>query len=113
MRRHRRGQPSIAEGIQKLFMGVGFFALAFALAIFSRGRGWWFWLLIPAFAMLGKGVAEIVVAKQQLGSGSQPRAPLPSNPTDNVRALDTGELPPPPSVTEGTTKLFDEAEQSR
>lgn len=112
---HRKGQPSMAEGIQKLFMGVGFFVVAFALAVFGRGRGWWFWMLIPAFALLGKGVADIVVAKQQLNSSPQPQQVEPQpHLTNSVRAPDTGELlPPSPSVTEGTTKLFDEAGRQR
>ncbi len=110
---HRKGEPSIADGIQKLFMGVGFLIVAVVLGFLSRGRGWWYWMLIPAFGLLGKGVADMVVAKQRLGHSSQPQIEPSRNTTNNVRAADTGELLPSTSVTEGTTKLFDEAQQSR
>lgn len=102
----------MAEGIQKLFMGVGFLLVAIVLGIIGRGRGWWYWLLIPAFGLLGKGVADVTVAKQRLSNPPQPQVE-PSHDTNSVRAADTGELLPPTSVTEGTTKLFDEAQQSR
>jgi hypothetical protein len=110
--KHRKSEPSMAEGIQKLFMGVGFLLVAIVLGIIGRGRGWWYWLLIPAFGLLGKGVADVTVAKQRLSNPPQPQVE-PSHDTNSVRAADTGELLPPTSVTEGTTKLFDEAQQSR
>jgi hypothetical protein len=68
-RRHRGrnfehgGHASLANGITKFFVGLGFLIVSFALALSSVGRGWWFWMLIPAFASLGKGVAQIVSAK--------------------------------------------------
>lgn len=110
---HRKDEPSVAEGVQKLFMGVGFLLVAIVLGFLSRGRGWWYWMLIPAFGLLGKGVADMIVAKQRFGASPQPQVEPPRNTTNNVRAADTGELLPPTSVTEGTTKLFDEAQQSR
>src|SRR5215211_6227531 len=68
-RRHRHGDgdgesPTLAGGIQKAFMGIGFILVAIAARFFApAGHIWWFWLLIPAFAMLGKGVADIVTSK--------------------------------------------------
>src|SRR5215212_5694830 len=72
-RRNRHGggddeTPSLANGIQKAFMGVGFIFVAIAARFFApAGMIWWFWMLIPAFALLGKGVAEIVTAKNSPG----------------------------------------------
>ena len=108
-RNHDRGGPAnLANGITKLFVGLGFLLVSLALGLSSVGRGWWFWMLIPAFASLGKGVAEIVSAKYSpsLTQGmSQPAMPPASRP---------GELPPrnevlfpPPSVTEQTTRQLD------
>ena len=58
------GPATLANGISKLFMGVGFLLVSFACYLFApAGRLWWFWMLIPAFAMLGKGIAEIVSVK--------------------------------------------------
>src|SRR5215217_2905318 len=54
--RHRGGrdeeQPSIARGITQSFMGIGFLVAAIAI-FFSGGRGWWWAMFFPAFALLG------------------------------------------------------------
>ena len=98
--RRRRGSraPSLDEGIRTLVMGFGFIAVAVALAIWGSPIGasvWWFWMLIPAFAMLGKGIAEIVRANQ-LKSSPQVQQQI---------SYGVPQLPPPaPSVTEGTTR---------
>jgi hypothetical protein len=113
-RRHRRdfergGPATLAGGIMKTFMGIGFLLVAAGAFFFSpAGHLWWFWLLIPAFAMLGKGIAEIATFKfgHNLAPGAA-QTTLPSAPR-------TGELPPrndvflpPPSVTEQTTRQLD------
>ena len=108
--RRRRGSrpPRLDEGVRTLVMGFGFIAVAIALAIWGGEIGanvWWFWMLIPAFAMLGKGIAEIVRANQLKSSAQLPQqisyAPLPQN----LPASNTNELRPPVgSVTEGTTR---------
>ena len=114
-RRHRNrhhedeGPATIANGITKAFMGVGFILVSFSAFLFApAGRLWWFWLLIPAFAMLGKGVAEIVSARyaRNLTQGATQSAVPP--------IARPGELPlhndvrfPPPSVTEQTTRQLD------
>ena len=113
-RRHRRRDrdndaPSLEHGITKMFMGAGFVLAAAGSFFFApAGHLWWFWLLIPAFAMLGRGVAEIV-ASMRVPPGLPPIS-QPIIPT-GVR---TGELPPrndavfpPPSVTEDTTRQLD------
>ena len=113
-KRHRRdeGPPNLAHGINATFMGLGFLCVALSIALFfPGGRFWWFWLLIPAFTGLGRGVAEIVSAKTALNQmkGNQPTTA--SMPPRRV----TGELPPeppsyqmpPPSVTEQTTRHLD------
>jgi hypothetical protein len=112
-RRHRnredQGPPSVADGITRAFMGVGFLLVSFGALFFApAGRIWWFWLLIPAFAMLGKGIAEIVSARY--GPNLTPGATQAAVPP----AARTAELPsrndvhfPPPSVTEQTTRQLD------
>jgi len=90
-------------------MGIGFLLVSLAALLFApAGKVWWFWILIPAFAMLGKGVADIVSVRygpNLTGKKNQPAIP---------RAVNTGELPPhnevlfpPPSVTEQTTRQLD------
>ncbi len=114
-RRHRgrdleRDDPAtIASGITKAFTGVSFLLVSFACFLFvPSGRMWWFWMLIPAFTLLGKGVADILSAKYgpNLTHGPSQTAMPP--------VARTGELPPqndsflpPPSVTEQTTRQLD------
>lgn len=112
-RRGRRGrpekQPTFDEGVRNVVMGFGFIAVAIALAIFGRPIGaqiWWFWMLIPAFAMLGKGISEIVRANQSKTPPppNQPQMPY-VTPREVSPPSNTGELRPPvASVTEGTTR---------
>ena len=117
--RHRRGFPSggsanLSSGITKAFTGFGFVLVAFLLCLF---RQWWgVWMLIPGFGALGKGVAEIIAAREAqnaIAGSRQVPAPPPHNTgslaADNPREL----MATPPSVTESTTKLFDEADSSR
>src|SRR5262245_33721468 len=118
----RRGRPITWErAITSIFMGAAFFVVSIVLAVTNAGRGWWFWMLIPAFIMLGGGVAKYVQLKkmeqaQNLGApvGSQatlntPRqnAGLPPPQTQFVTPPEsrykTGDLVPP-SVTDNTTK---------
>jgi hypothetical protein len=87
-------------GLMMVSLGVFFFAPA--------GRIWWFWMLIPAFAMLGKGVAEIVSAKYgpSLNQGTAVTAVPPAAQTNNLPSHNDVRLPPP-SVTEQTTRQLD------
>ena len=121
--RERGGPPNIGHGITKVFTGIGFLMVALATLFFApAGRIWWFWMLIPAFASIGKGIAEIVSFKyaqnQQLGQQNQPVGlpQLTPPPSTMPRVRNTGELEPPPpaynplpppSVTEGTTRHLD------
>lgn len=107
-RKHRHHEPSLDEGIRNLMMGLGFVAVALALGFFGRlgAQFWWFWLLLPAFAMLGRGISEIVRARQLKTSTSttQPRLTYVA-PPESLPASKTAELRPPvASVTEGTTR---------
>jgi hypothetical protein len=111
-KRHGDGRPpNLGHGITQTFTGLGFLFVALSISLFfPGGKFWWFWMLIPAFAMLGKGVAEIVSARTawQQSHGNQTTANMPPR-------RQTGELPPeppgftlpPPSVTEDTTRHLD------
>ncbi|MEP6706654.1 MAG: zinc ribbon domain-containing protein [Pyrinomonadaceae bacterium] len=112
-RRRRSATPSMADGIRQISMGVGFLLVAMAIGLFGRemgGQVWWFWMLIPAFALLGKGISQIVQAKQQdkslpaqsatLSNEISSPQPFRALPSRNTAQL----MPTPPSVTEGTTR---------
>ena len=111
LRRRHRGEQGIDKAIKPIFMGLGFLIAAIVLAFVPMGRGWWFWMFIPAFAMLGGGVAEIVrmkIEQRQLSSERAPARAVTSAAATRaaeIPARSTSELmPPPPSVTEGTTR---------
>ena len=102
-----KDQPKMTREISTGIMGVGF--LIIALLLWFSGVGWGIWLLIPAFAMMGKGVAALVAVKHQrrlppmarptaMPAASRATKPLPDNSSDII---------PPPSVTERTTRVFD------
>jgi zinc-ribbon domain len=109
-RRHRR-EPSLDKAVKSIFMGIGFLITTIALAFLPMGRGWWFWMFIPAFSMLGGGVAEIVRMKMERklpSSGVAPAAAVPPGArATELPPRNTSELMPPPSVTEGTTRHLD------
>jgi hypothetical protein len=117
----RRGKPiSIETAIPQLFTGLAFLAVAVVLGISGGGRNWWYWLLIPAFTIMGAGVAQLVRIRLQNSrsaekttaetsnslSGSSANA-LPPQPAASYVAPEskfrTGDLVPP-SVTDGTTR---------
>jgi len=107
VRRRRGKEPTIDQAVRHVFMGIAFLLVAVALS-FSIGRGWWFWMLIPAFSMMGTGVAQYIRFREQEKRGFR-TGPFQAaiQPPPRVSALperNTGELVQPPSVTEGTTR---------
>lgn len=115
-RRHRDRPVSLSSGIQNIIRGVGFLFVAMAVNIWApAGNLWWFWMLIPAFSLLGKGIAEIVRVRHE----AQPAPPPVQFPAAQIPTIQaapqTNELPPqpyagikaPPSVIEGTTRNLD------
>jgi zinc-ribbon domain len=106
-RRRRERELTLDQAFKKMFMGVAFVLVALALSR-SIGAGWWFWMLIPAFSLMGTGVAQYLRLKEKRDSFSAPRAfpdRVAAPPPRDFPRRNTGELvPPPPSVTEGTTR---------
>jgi hypothetical protein len=108
------------SALGKLFMGVAFLVVSVILAFTGKANAWWFWMLIPAFAMLGSGVAQYVQLKKteqrNISPAFQPSqnviSSAPQNsflpPTQNEYVAPesrykTGDLVPS-SVTDGTTR---------
>lgn len=105
--RGRRRQLTIETAFKNMFIGVAFFIIAIALSR-TIGAGWWFWMLIPAFSLVGTGIGQYIRVKDRQSRDAFPSrsqaAPLPPR-TQPVFARGTDELRPPvPSVTEGTTR---------
>lgn len=105
----RRGRPLTVElAFKNIFMGVAFGIIAIALSR-TIGATWWFWMLLPAFALMAKGVGQYVRLKERdKRAGLMPsHLPVmqPPQPTPPSLPRKTDELRPPvASVTEGTTR---------
>ena len=105
-------EASLGNAFRNAFMGVAFLLVSMALAFSPIGRAWWFWMLIPAFSLMGTGVAQYIKVKEDekraLARGFQAQQFQPAmQPPTRVNSFprpNTGELVPPPSVTEGTTR---------
>jgi len=105
-RRRKRRELTLDIAVKNMFMGVAFLIISIALSR-SIGSAWWFWMLIPAFSLMGKGVAQYMRLQEKKASFNEPQS-FPdrvAQPPREVQRRNTGELmPPPPSVTEGTTR---------
>ena len=101
--RKRDGEVSLEHAFKNIFMGIAFMIIAIALSR-TIGQLWWFWMLLPAFGMMGKGVAQYIrVKERERRAALAPRPPL--NHTFSEQPRPQGELRAPvASVTEGTTR---------
>ena len=106
-RRGRRRQLTLDVAFKNMFIGVAFLIISIALSR-SIGAGWWFWMLIPAFLMMGTGIGQFIRLRERSKRDMlvEPRVPtgLPrQEPVMFPRRTD--ELRQPvSSVTEGTTR---------
>ena len=99
--RRRNRELTLDQALKNIFLGFAFLIIAIALSR-SIGQGWWFWMLLPAFSMMGTGVAQVIRVRERDKRASLAPPPMsaafPEPPRVNeLRA-------PMPSVTEGTTR---------
>jgi hypothetical protein len=111
--RGRRGKPvTIERAVRSIFMGVAFLIVSLAVLNWApAGNIWWFWMLIPAFGSLADGVStylRLAEEKKRVAAPpfyTPPQTAVPPTPRLNeLPQRNTGEMIPPPSVTEGTTR---------
>jgi hypothetical protein len=95
--RRRRRELTLDVAFKNMFIGIAFLLISIALSR-SIGAGWWFWMLIPAFGMMGTGVAQYIRLREQQNRPTPPALPRPP-----ARAPEQI-MSPPASVTEGTTR---------
>ena len=111
--RSRDESPSIEKCISHLFMGIAFLLVSLASFEFApEGKIWFFWFLIPAFALMGKGIGELV--KLRFGGSLAAKGPQ----SQELPLQQKEELLPqgypdhiPASVTEGTTRTLDQTQE--
>lgn len=109
--------PDYERGFKKFFMGMAFLIIAI-FPIFTNGKFWW-WMLFPAVPLLAAGLGEFMRGRHMRAiTPAAPVASLSAEPGQirpsaqsalpEQRTRNTAELVPPPSVTEGTTRILDE-----
>src|SRR5215208_6624880 len=101
--RRRYKELTLDHAFKNIFMGIAFLIVAIALSR-TIGQTWWFWMLLPAFSMMGTGVAQYIRVREKEKQASLMAPPVervfppePARSVDELRA-------PVPSVTEGTTR---------
>lgn len=111
-RRRHKEPANIENAARQFFLGLAFALVSLAILSWAPGgRNWWFWMLIPAFIMIGGGVGMYLRVREERARLAPPAfAPAPASlaPPPNATGLPprrhTGELVQPPSVTEATTR---------
>lgn len=91
---------TLDQAFKNMFLGIAFLIISIALSRSGMGRGWWFWMLLPAFLLMGKGIAQYIRIREREKRTLESSPPPPSLPPKNTEQL----MPPVPSVTEGTTR---------
>ena len=107
----RRRELTLDVSFKNIFIGVAFLFIAIALSR-TIGATWWFWLLIPAFSLVGTGIAQYIRIKDREQKAALQGSSVSSftdrgiPPPVRLPHRNTGEIAPPPptSVTEGTTR---------
>jgi len=103
---------TLDQAFKNVFLGIAFLLVAIVLSRSAMGRVWWFWMLLPAFSMMGTGIAQYIRVREREKRASLHAPPVDRAFPDRSNAFH-GEMPsrnpdelmaPAPSVTEGTTR---------
>jgi hypothetical protein len=107
-------QMSEVRALTKLLIGLVLLFITFVPTLDGAPILWL--LLFPSFLMIKKGILQLSKSQIELYSNCRQLAtrltyrlqtPSPHLAYNDFRAIPTGELTAPPSVTENTTKLFE------
>jgi len=102
-RRRGRKEATLDQAFKNAFMGIAFVLIAIALSLSRVGQGWWFWMLLPAFSLMGTGLAQYIRLKESQKQASLVAPPMQRSFAEPVRNHDELRAPVA-SVTEGTTR---------
>jgi hypothetical protein len=103
-RRHRhRRELSLENSFKNFFLGVAFLIIAIAVSRTAMGFTWWFWMLLPAFSLMGTGIAQYIRLKEREKQASLMPPPMTRAFPDQPRSPEKLRSPVT-SVTEGTTR---------
>lgn len=101
-KRKRGKELTLDQAFKNAFLGIAFLIIAIALSR-SIGQGWWFWMLLPAFSLMGTGLAQYIRVRESQKRASLVEQPVRRTFSEPVRNPDELRAPVA-SVTEGTTR---------
>jgi len=104
-RRRRRNSKEVTldQAFKNAFMGIAFLLIAIVLSRLAMGQTWWFWMLLPAFSMMGTGIAQYIRMREKEKRTLLQAPPVGRTFPERPRNVDEL-MPPAASVTEGTTR---------
>ena len=102
-RRRDNKELTLDQAFKNIFLGVAFLLVSIVLSRSGMGQGWWFWLLLPAFSMMGTGIAQYIRVREREKQDALRAPQAPRVFTERMRNPDEL-MAPVPSVTEGTTR---------
>lgn len=95
--KRRSRELTLDHAFKNFFLGIAFFIIAIVLSR-TIGQVWWFWMLLPAFSLMGTGIAQYIRLRERAKHQTPGLPPSPARHTEQL-------MPPPmPSITEGTTR---------
>jgi hypothetical protein len=102
----KRDRLTLDHAFKNMFLGVAFMIIAIILSR-TIGQFWWFWMLLPAFSLMGTGIAQYIRIREREKHYTPSLPPSPARHTDQL-------IPPPvSSVTEGTTRHLNTKKSDR
>jgi hypothetical protein len=106
---NNKEKARLAQGFVRIALGVVFFLVLLIPAAFGH-RDWPWWMLLPAFFLLRRGVLQVgrVVSEHHESVSAPARTEIqPPHRADELLSRDAFDVAPPPSVTENTTRHLD------
>ncbi|HKP82226.1 MAG TPA: hypothetical protein VJT69_09415 [Pyrinomonadaceae bacterium] len=102
-KRKRGKELTLDQAFKNAFMGIAFLLISLALAFSRVGQGWWFWMLLPAFSLMGTGLAQYIRVRENQKRIQLAPPPMQRSFAEPLRNHDELRAPVA-SVTEGTTR---------
>ena len=102
-RKRGRKELTLDQAFKNAFLGIAFLIIAIALSRTAMGFTWWFWMLLPAFSLMGTGIAQYIRLKEREKQASLMPPPMTRAFPDQPRSPEKLRSPVT-SVTEGTTR---------
>lgn len=106
----RADAERLSKAIVNSMTGLGFLLVAPLVLVFMPGgHVWWFFMLIPAFATMGAGLADFIRYRMSVKASLPPAADYEQPELPPAHGF-TNSLPPS-SVTETTTRNLENARE--